>query len=100
MMDSSMRVCQPTMHAWEVIEQFSKWAEENEGIKGSYWNMMTYCSWPEVFASTAGPFGGIGGQAMTTFRMEAWVWHDWAVVFCKGRIVRIGRFQIQAEWRN
>lgn len=61
---------------------------------------MIYCSWPEVFGSTAGPFGGIGGQAMTTFRMEAWMYDQWAVVFCGIRIVYVGEFSIGARWRS
>ena len=28
-------------------------------------------SWPETFASTAGPHGGIGGQAFTDFQVFA-----------------------------
>ncbi len=34
---------------------------------------INYYAWPELFSSTSGPRGGIGGQALTTFTMEAWV---------------------------
>ena len=61
---------------------------------------LVYCSWPEVFGSAVGPFRGAGGQAMTTFRMEAYAWEDWAVVFCNGRIVKTGVFAIGAHWRQ
>ena len=49
---------------------------------------LSYYCWPQVYGNTAGPFsrpGGIAGQAMTTFTMEAW--HDGgrALIFCKGR---------------
>lgn len=32
---------------------------------------LEWFSWPEMFASTAGPHGGIGGQALTTFQVFA-----------------------------
>lgn len=34
---------------------------------------LSYYAWPELFSSTAGPQGGIGGQAMSTFTIEAWL---------------------------
>ena len=34
---------------------------------------LSYYAWPEIFGSTAGPCGGIGGQAMSCFTIEAWV---------------------------
>lgn len=51
---------------------------------------LEYWAWPQVFGSTAGPFGGVGGQAMTTFTIEAW--HDGggnAALFCGGRVLKI-----------
>jgi hypothetical protein len=51
---------------------------------------LCYWAWPETFGSTAGPFGGCGGQQMTTFTIEAWEAHgQYAVLFCRGRILRI-----------
>ena len=67
---------------------------------GVYPEEMIYCSWPEGFGSTAGPFAGIGGQMMTTFRMEAWAYDQWAVVFCGSKVVYVGEFTIGARWRN
>jgi len=61
---------------------------------------LVYCSWPETFGSTSGPFGGIGGQALTEFRMEAWTASGYAVIFCGGRILRVTNdFNIGARWR-
>lgn len=50
---------------------------------------LSYYAWPEVFGSTAGPFGGIGGQAMSTFTLEAYA-NDvgQAVIFCQGKRIR------------
>lgn len=48
-----------------------------------------YWAWPETFGSTTGPFRGIGGSAMTTFTMEAWVGSEHVLVFCGGREVRL-----------
>ncbi len=51
---------------------------------------LEYWAWPQQFSSTAGPFGGVGGQAMTTFTIEAW--HDGrgaAALFCNGRLLKI-----------
>lgn len=49
---------------------------------------LEYYAWPQVFGSTAGPFGGIGGQAMTTFTVEAWAFGPVAIVFCKGKPIK------------
>lgn len=32
-------------------------------------NELQWWAWPEVFGSTSGPRGGIGGQMMTTFQV-------------------------------
>lgn len=50
---------------------------------------LDYWAWPQVFGSTAGPFGGIGGQAMTTFTIEAWVCGSVAAIFCGGRVLKV-----------
>lgn len=47
-------------------------------------------SWPEMFASTAGPFGGMGGAAMTEMQMYAvWYQHPLVVVYCNGRLLGV-----------
>lgn len=50
---------------------------------------LEYWAWPDAFGSTTGPFGGIGGQAMTTFTIEAWTDGYYAVLFCQGRVLRV-----------
>ncbi len=54
---------------------------------------LDYYAWPCVFSNTAGPFsypGVIAGAAMTTFTIEAWVNVDGnAVVFCKGKVLKV-----------
>ena len=42
-----------------------------------------------LYGSTAGPFGGIGGAAMTTFRMTAIYSPDLAILFAGGRLYGI-----------
>lgn len=34
---------------------------------------LNYYAWPQMFSSTTGPCGGMGGQVMSTFTIEAWV---------------------------
>lgn len=50
---------------------------------------LDYYAWPQTFGSTTGPFGGIGGQSMTTFTIEAWTNGDDAVLFCGNRIWKV-----------
>lgn len=50
---------------------------------------LSYWAWPEVFGSTAGPFGGCGGRAMTTFTIEAWEQDRVAVIFCGNKILKV-----------
>lgn len=47
---------------------------------------LDYYAWPQRFSSTAGPFSEIGGQAISTFTVEAWVDapSGYAALFCKG----------------
>jgi hypothetical protein len=40
---------------------------------GEFPDQIDYYAWPQVFGSTCGPRKGIGGQAMTTFTIEAYV---------------------------
>lgn len=47
---------------------------------------ISYYSWPQTFGSTAGPFGGIGGQMISIFQIEAYAFGQNAVLFCGGRI--------------
>lgn len=47
---------------------------------------IAYYAWPQTFGSTSGPCGGIGGCAMSTFTVEAWVCDDYGptVYTCAG----------------
>lgn len=53
------------------------------------YNVFDYYAYPVVYGSTAGPFGGLGGAAMTTFTHEAFVIGKYAVIFCKDRMIKI-----------
>jgi hypothetical protein len=74
----------PSIPATEVADQL-ECAPEN----------LEYWAWPQVFASTSGPFrrlGGISGSAMTRFTIEAL--HDGggvAVLFCNGQVLKLTR---------
>lgn len=50
-------------------EKYRKYAADQFNIDPRYIEYFTY---PKTFGSTAGPFGGIGGAAMTTFQIEAY----------------------------
>lgn len=63
---------------------------------------MDYFRFPRTYGSTAGPFGGIGGCAMTQFTLE--VWQDstsnFGVVFCKGKVLAVtDTVQVDGQWR-
>lgn len=46
---------------------------------------LSMLAWPQVFGSTAGPHGGIGGAAMTTFQVLAFVGADGqGILWCDG----------------
>lgn len=49
---------------------------------------LDYYSFPQGFSSTSGPFGGIGGDAITSFQIEIWTCEPWAIVFCGGKVVK------------
>jgi hypothetical protein len=50
---------------------------------------LNYSSWTETFGSTSGPFGGIGGQAISVFTIEAWSDGVAVVIFCEGRVISV-----------
>lgn len=45
---------------------------------------INWYSWPQVFGSTAGPRGGIGGAMMTTFQVYAFESHLKRCKYCAG----------------
>ena len=50
---------------------------------------LEYFAWPQAFGSTAGPFGGLGGQAVTNFTLEVWSDGKDAAVFCNGKFLKV-----------
>lgn len=99
MNDSTMKEDTPSISRWEG------WSALRDEF-GLAWDLparpdeLTYCSWPEAFGTTKGPFPGVGGQVVTTFRMEAWAYGRLAVVFCGGRVVFCGEFSIGASYQK
>lgn len=92
------RSCESSEPTIDAEEAFRLIKEKFPGTQATVSDCM-YCSWPQTFGSAAGPFGGIGGSAITRFRMEAWEIDGFAVVFCCGKIVKVGKFSIQANYR-
>lgn len=55
---------------------------------------IDYYAWPQMFSSTAGPFGGVGGQVVCTYTIEAYAHGDEAVIYCNGRrLKRVSNFK-------
>lgn len=61
-------------------------AAEPVGIPAHH---LQYAAWPQVFGSTAGPFKGVGGASMSTFTIEAWYYNSKALIFCKGKVLKL-----------
>lgn len=60
---------------------------DEEALTRECWR---YYSFPKVFGSTAGPFGGYGGQMFTTFQIEVWEYDTrYVVIGCEGRVVKV-----------
>ena len=61
---------------------------------------VDWWSWPEMFGSTAGPGGGIGGQMMTQFQVFAFA-ADYTekkpLIYCAGRW-RVWRNHPEQRW--
>lgn len=49
---------------------------------------IEFYAWHQTFGSTSGPFGGIGGQAISSFTIEAYALGRDAILFCKGKRIR------------
>lgn len=49
-------------------------------------------SWAEMFGSTAGPWGGIGGAAMTTFRMTMVRSRGLAILFAGDKLFGVAEY--------
>lgn len=90
MRDKSCSESMPSIRYYDAVECVGKWLFERHGMPVTWDSLKgVYHSWECLFGSTCGPFDGIGGQSMTTFRMEAWVFGELACVFCNGRVVKV-----------
>lgn len=63
---------------------------------------LNYCVFSKIYGSTSGPFGGIGGAAMTPFQLDAF--YDQvsgeACIFCGDQFIKkVKNFQISVVWK-
>lgn len=71
-------------------------------IDNSFFNSddLSYYSFPKIYGSTSGPFGGIGGAAMTTFQIEAYSDGIITCYYCGNRFIKLvknSKLQIQSD---
>jgi len=97
MQDRSLKEDVPSIPRGEIVERLNANLSRVAGVRVTP-EELVYCSWPETFANTSGPFERVGGSSLTEVRMEAWVWERWAIIFCAGKVVRFSEFQISAKW--
>jgi hypothetical protein len=89
----------PTLSREAAFELLSKKYPERFAddalIRLDVTDRMVYYTWPQEFSNTSGPFHTIGGNAMTTFQIEAWEVDAFVVLFTRGRafLVRDGYVQ-------
>lgn len=67
----------------------TKWPEEFKRGKFELVHQYEHYQFPKGFGSTAGPFGGFGGQGFTSFQIDVFAIGEKAVVFCGGRFWKI-----------
>lgn len=59
-------------------------------------NEISTLTWEQLWGSTSGPFGGIGGAAMTTFKHDAIIINNSvAALFVKDRLIAVLDFSIR-----
>lgn len=66
-----------------------RYADDLVGNENSY---LDYYATPYTFLTAAGPFGDntiFAERAYSVWTIEAWVIHRFAVIFCKGEVVRV-----------
>lgn len=97
MKDKSTDQSSASISREDALDQMQSFLEKN-GLGDTEADELSYYCWHESFPSTSGPFGGIGGQTSTTFRMEAWETMGYALIFSCGRRVRIGEFRMGVVW--
>lgn len=67
---------------------------------------LRHVAFEQMYGSTAGPFGGVGGCAMTTFEMDAFAFTpdelgvEVAAIYAAGRFVKIARFGVSVVIRE
>jgi len=66
----------------------NRYFKDDEMTQSYIESQLSYYAWPQVFGSTAGPFGGIGGQAISTFTIEAWEFMGHAFLFCQHKSIK------------
>jgi hypothetical protein len=54
-------------------------------MTGEHPDAVEWIAWPEVFSSTSGPHGGIGGQAITAFQVYGFRGGNHAMMCCAGK---------------
>lgn len=58
---------------------------------------IDYYAYPYTFGSTAGPSGGVGGQAFSSFTVEAYV-SDQGIVYVCNNIYRFSKEEFNLSW--
>lgn len=64
---------------------------------------LEYYAFPQLFGSTTGPSGGIGGQSMSTFTVHAWVYSGFyevppfTIYECNG-VVKVREGEYKGSW--
>lgn len=76
-------------------EVMSKFANNSIDIDKLF--NIDYYAFPETFGSTAGPGGGIGGQAFSSFTVEAYV-SDQGTVYVCNNIYRFSKEEFNFSW--
>lgn len=73
---------------YQKIDYTSENVKEAAKLLDCYMEELMYYAWPQAFGSTAGPFPGIGGQAISTFTIEAYSDGRDAVLYCGDKLWR------------
>jgi hypothetical protein len=72
-----------------VIDKFKE--------KGIVPYKLEFYSYPCMFGSTAGPFGGIGGAAMSNFQVQAYVSDEGTVYKCRD-LLKFSKKAFNLSW--
>lgn len=84
---------------YQKIDYTSEQVKEASKLLDCYAEELMYFAWPQTFSSTAGPFPGIGGQAISTFTIEAYSDGRDAVLYCGGKLWRkVSKFSLDTAF--